>query len=57
MYFMDGQCTTNRGRQLKKYRKLVTQINKLEELYTNKSDEELRNMTEIFKKRLAGNRG
>ena len=47
------RSTETSERQLKKYRKLVTQINKLEELYTNKSDEELRNMTEIFKKRLA----
>ena len=53
MYSLFKRSTETSERQLKKYRKLVTQINKLEELYTNKSDEELRNMTEIFKKRLA----
>ena len=40
-------------RQLKKYRKLVDQINQLEELFTQKTDEELRNMTTFFKKRLS----
>lgn len=40
-------------RQLKKYRKLVDQINQLEELFTQKTDEELRNMTNFFKKRLS----
>ena len=40
-------------RQLKKYRKLVDQINQLEELFTQKTDEELRNMTTLFKKRLS----
>lgn len=40
-------------RQLKKYRKLVDQINQIETTYTQKSDEELRAMTQAFKDRLA----
>lgn len=39
-------------RQLRKYRKLVTQINKLEATYEAMSDDELRNMTDRFKEKL-----
>ncbi|MGE7949217.1 accessory Sec system translocase SecA2 [Lysinibacillus sp. NPDC093688] len=40
------------ARQLKRYYKIVEQINSLEEKYVNKSDAELREMTFIFKDRL-----
>lgn len=40
------------ARQLKRYYKIVDQINSLEENYVNKSDEELKEMTFIFKDRL-----
>ncbi|MFF2796899.1 accessory Sec system translocase SecA2 [Lysinibacillus xylanilyticus] len=40
------------ARQLKRYYKIVEQINNLEETYVNKSDAELREMTFIFKDRL-----
>ncbi|MBG9454802.1 preprotein translocase subunit SecA [Lysinibacillus sphaericus] len=40
------------ARQLKRYYKVVEQINNLEEKYVNKSDAELREMTFIFKDRL-----
>lgn len=40
------------ARQLKRYYKIVEQINNLEEKYVNKSDAELREMTFIFKDRL-----
>ncbi|MDM5246473.1 accessory Sec system translocase SecA2 [Lysinibacillus sp. G4S2] len=40
------------ARQLKRYYKIVDQINNLEEKYVNKSDEELKEMTFIFKDRL-----
>ena len=40
------------ARQLKRYYKIVDQINNLEETYVNKSDAELREMTFIFKNRL-----
>jgi len=53
MYSLFKRSTETSERQLKKYRKLVDQINKLEETYTTKSDEELRNMTQTFKDRLA----
>ena len=36
-------------RQLRKYRKIVQQINKLESTYETMSDEQLTNMTDIFK--------
>ncbi|MEK3935538.1 accessory Sec system translocase SecA2 [Sporosarcina sp. FSL W7-1349] len=39
-------------RQLRKYRKLVNQINKLESTYEAMSDDELRNMTDRFKEKL-----
>lgn len=42
-------------RQLKKYRKIVTQINKLESKYETFSDDELRAMTVQFKERLQNN--
>ncbi|KXH84113.1 accessory Sec system translocase SecA2 [Sporosarcina sp. HYO08] len=38
-------------RQLRKYRKIVQQINKLETTYETMSDDELRNMTDIFKQK------
>ncbi len=47
------RSTVTSERQLKKYRKLVDQINQLEEIFTQKTDEELRNMTTVFKKRLS----
>jgi len=53
MYSLFKRSNETSERQLKKYRKLVDQINKLEETYTQKSDEELREMTKIFKNRLA----
>ena len=53
MYSLFKRSTETSERQLKKYRKLVDQINKLEVTYTTKSDEELRNMTQTFKDRLA----
>ncbi|WP_312130517.1 accessory Sec system translocase SecA2 [Lysinibacillus capsici] len=40
------------ARQLKRYYKIVDQINNLEEKYVNKSDAELREMTFIFKDQL-----
>lgn len=40
------------ARQLKRYYKIVDQINSLEEKYVNKSDAELREMTFIFKDQL-----
>jgi len=40
------------ARQLKRYYKIVEQINHLEEKYVNKSDAELKEMTFIFKDRL-----
>ncbi|WP_336821988.1 accessory Sec system translocase SecA2 [Sporosarcina sp. USHLN248] len=40
-------------RQLRKYRKVVQQINKLESKYEPMSDEELAHMTEVFKEQLA----
>lgn len=40
------------ARQLKRYYKIVDQINNLEEKYVNKSDAELREMTFIFKEQL-----
>ncbi len=40
------------ARQLKRYYKIVDQINNLEENYVNKSDDELKEMTFIFKDRL-----
>ncbi|MEB2298523.1 accessory Sec system translocase SecA2 [Lysinibacillus xylanilyticus] len=40
------------ARQLKRYYKIVEQINNLEEKYVDKSDAELREMTFIFKDRL-----
>lgn len=40
------------ARQLKRYYKIVDQINNLEETYVNKSDAELREMTFIFKNQL-----
>ena len=40
------------ARQLKRYYKIVDQINSLEEKYVNKSDDELKEMTFIFKDRL-----
>ncbi|WP_203245896.1 accessory Sec system translocase SecA2 [Sporosarcina beigongshangi] len=39
-------------RQLRKYRKIVQQINKLEPTYEVMSDKQLTNMTEIFKERI-----
>lgn len=39
-------------RQLRKYRKLVNQINKLESTYEAMSDDELRTMTDRFKEKL-----
>lgn len=42
-------------RQLKKYRKIVQQINKLESKYESLSDAELQAMTQVFKERLEGN--
>ena len=39
-------------RQLRKYRKVVDQINKLESTYEEMSDEQLTSMTEIFKERV-----
>lgn len=42
-------------RQLKKYRKIVNQINKLESKYEAFSDEELQAMTVDFKERLQNN--
>ncbi|MFS0575578.1 accessory Sec system translocase SecA2 [Sporosarcina sp. 179-K 3D1 HS] len=39
-------------RQLRKYRKLVTQINKLESTYEVMSDDDLRNMTDRFREKL-----
>lgn len=39
-------------KQLRKYRKIVQQINKLESTYEVMSDEQLTNMTDIFKERI-----
>ncbi|WP_421663912.1 accessory Sec system translocase SecA2 [Lysinibacillus telephonicus] len=39
-------------RELKRYYKLVDQINKLEATYSSKSDDELKNMTVTFKEKL-----
>jgi len=47
------RSTETSERQLKKYRKLVNQINRLEETYAKMSDEELRAMTQTFKNRVA----
>ncbi len=47
------RSTETSERQLKKYRKLVDQINQLEEIFTLKTDDELRDMTTLFKKRLS----
>ncbi|WP_075617262.1 accessory Sec system translocase SecA2 [Paenisporosarcina indica] len=47
------RSTETSERQLKKYRKLVNQINRLEETYAQMSDEELRAMTQTFKNRLS----
>jgi preprotein translocase subunit SecA len=47
------RSTETSERQLKKYRKLVDQINQLEEIFTLKTDDELRDMTTVFKKRLS----
>ena len=47
------RSTETSERQLKKYRKLVDQINQLEEQFTLKTDDELREMTAFFKKRLS----
>ncbi|MCJ1906975.1 accessory Sec system translocase SecA2 [Planococcus ruber] len=40
-------------RQLKKYKKIVEEINRLEENYQSMSDEELKNMTVSFREQLA----
>ena len=40
-------------RQLKKYRNTVDHINKLEETFSSRTDEELRELTQVFKDRLA----
>jgi len=40
-------------RQLKKYRNTVDHINKLEETFSLRTDEELRQLTQVFKDRLA----
>ena len=47
------RSTETSERQLKKYRKLVNQINRLEETYAKMSDEELCAMTQTFKNRVA----
>ncbi|HSO58690.1 MAG TPA: accessory Sec system translocase SecA2 [Paenisporosarcina sp.] len=47
------RSTETSERQLKKYRKLVNQINQLEEIFTLKTDDELREMTTLFKNRLS----
>ncbi|WP_342542030.1 accessory Sec system translocase SecA2 [Paenisporosarcina sp. FSL H8-0542] len=46
------RSTETSERQLKKYRKLVDQINNLEDTYSQKSDDELREATQVFKKRI-----
>ncbi|MGB3261486.1 accessory Sec system translocase SecA2 [Paenisporosarcina sp.] len=46
------RSTETSERQLKKYRKLVDQINNLEDTYSQKSDDELREATQAFKKRI-----
>lgn len=47
------RSTETSSRQLKKYRKTVDLINGLEETFAIKTDEELREMTNIFKERLS----
>ena len=44
---------TAQGRLLKRYGKLVTQVNRYEETYQTLSDEELRHKTDEFRERLA----
>lgn len=46
------RSTETSERQLKKYRKLVDQINNLEDTYSQKSDDELREATQAFKNRI-----
>ncbi|SDM42535.1 preprotein translocase subunit SecA [Psychrobacillus sp. OK028] len=46
------QNNNTSARQLKKYFKIVKKINELEEKFVNMSDEELKQMTSIFKDRL-----
>ncbi|MFX3675284.1 MAG: accessory Sec system translocase SecA2 [Paenisporosarcina sp.] len=53
MYSLFNRSTETSSRQLKKYQKTVNLINELEEKFIVKTDEELREMTNIFKERLA----
>lgn len=53
MYSIFKRSNETSDRQLKKYRKTVDHINKLEEVYTAKTDNELRQITEQFKQRLS----
>jgi preprotein translocase subunit SecA len=51
--FLKNSFGDNNQRRLKKYLKVVDSINALEQKYESYSDEELKNMTVIFKERLA----
>lgn len=53
MYSLFNHSTVTSSRQLKKYRKTVDHINGLEEKFAVKTDDELREMTNILKERLA----
>ncbi|MET1013625.1 MAG: accessory Sec system translocase SecA2, partial [Paenisporosarcina sp.] len=53
MYSIFKRSNETSDRQLKKYRKTVDHINKLEETYTSKTDNELREITLQFKKRIS----
>ncbi len=46
------KATNKSNRQLKKYYKLVENINEIEDKFVNLSDDELRNMTQYFKDQL-----
>lgn len=53
MYSMFKRSNQTSDRQLKKYRKTVDHINKLEEVFASKTDNELRQITEQFKQRIS----
>lgn len=52
MFSIFKRSNNTSERQLRKYRKVVQQINKLEETYETMSDEQLKNMTDTFKQQL-----
>ncbi|MDX1805970.1 MAG: accessory Sec system translocase SecA2 [Paenisporosarcina sp.] len=52
MYSIFKRSNETTNRQLKKYYKIVDHINILEETFSSKTDEELRDMTQVFKSKL-----